>query len=93
MGPIVLELFAHGGALIATHRLMCSHVPRVGELIDSPQNADDLKGVSTLLVVDVVHRLEGQTLTPVLRCWESGSPEDFRLLFLREYGWIPEATN
>lgn len=88
MSTVILELFAHGGALVATHRLKAHHVPRAGEVIESPQNADDLNNVSTLLVVDVVHRLEGGALTPVLRCWESAKPADDRLLCLREYGWL-----
>lgn len=88
MSDVILELFAHGGALVATHRFKAHHVPRVGESIDSPRDADNLQGVSTLLVVDVVHHLEGGTLTPVLRCWESANPADDRLLLLREYGWL-----
>ena len=88
MNTFILELFAHGGAMVATHRIKADHLPRIGEVVESPQNTDDLEGVSTLLVVDVVHRLEGGTLTPVLRCWESANPADDRLLYLREYGWL-----
>lgn len=88
MTDVILELFAHGGALVATHRLKAHQVPRVGEVIDSPQDADRLEGVSTLLVVDVTHRLAGGALTPVLRCWESANPADDRLLLLREHGWL-----
>ncbi len=92
MSIIVLELFAHGGALVATHKVAASHVPRVGETIDSPRDAANLEGVSTLLVLDVVHRLEGGTLTPVLRCWESADPEADRLRHLRDGGWLaPQA--
>ena len=93
MSTVILELFTHGGAQVATHRLDTHHVPRVGEVVESLQNADDLKGVSTLLVVDVVHRLEQGTLTPVLRCWESANPADDRLLCLREYGWLAPQTD
>ncbi len=89
MTTIILDLFAHGGAHVAERRIDVDFVPRVGEVIESAQDAASLNGVSTLLVLDVVHRLEGGTLTPVLRCWESANPEQDRLLFLREVGWLP----
>ena len=51
---MILELFSHDDAQVCcTHHVTAAHVPRIGETINSPADANNLNGVSTLMVVDV----------------------------------------
>lgn len=65
-----------------------SALPRVGEWIHSPQDAPDLQGLHTLLVVDVRHELQGNRLVNVVQAWAQGDDASNRLLRLQEQGWL-----
>jgi len=64
-----------------------AHLPRVGEVIVSPEDADHLQGRDTLLVHEVEHTLQGGRLTAFVRC-HSASDSDHRRLILEEQGWL-----
>lgn len=90
---MILEFFSHSGALVVTHEVSDTYVPRIGETIRSPADAKKLNGVQTLIVVDVTYELRNGQLTPVLSCWESADPDQNRITQLRQVGWIPQSAN
>ena len=85
---MILKFRAHGGAIVAEHRVPAHFVPRVGETIVSFDDADKLNGIETLLVVDVHYMLEDGVLTPTVLCAESTEPDNERLECLRDGGWL-----
>ena len=90
---MILKFRNHGGTLVAEHRVAAHFVPRVGETIVSFDDADELNGVETLLVVDVEYHLEDGVLTPTLLCAEASFPDESRLELLRDGGWLAPADN
>ena len=90
---MILEICTKNGALVRSVEIDSPNVPRVGEVVYSPADADYLQGVDSLLVVYVHHVLSAEGLTTVVRCMARGTtdPEE-RLRTLRELGWLPPAA-
>ena len=86
---MIFWICTKNGALVREVEVDSPVVPRVGEVVVSPQDAPSLQGVSSLLVVDVQHHLDGDSLSTVVRCVARGEPESMRLLELQEAGWLP----
>ncbi len=86
---MILEIHAKNGALVRTAVINAAHLPRVGEVVHSPADAEYLQGISTLLVVDVRHELGAAGMDAIVRCIARGQPEAMRLAELQEAGWLP----
>ncbi len=86
---MILEICTKNGALVRSVEIDAPHVPRVGEVVYSPADADYLQGIDSLLVVDVHHVLSESRLATVVRCMARGEPTSMRLLELQEAGWLP----
>ena len=86
---MILEICTKNGTLVRSVEIDAPHVPRVGEVVYSPADADYLQGVDSLLVVDVHHVLSESGLVTVVRCMARGEPTSMRLVELQEAGWLP----
>ncbi len=86
---MILEICTKNGALVRSVEIDSPHVPRVGEVVYSPADADELQGIDSLLVVDVHHVLGEDGLVAVVRCMARGEPTSMRLVELQEAGWLP----
>lgn len=90
---MILEICTKNGALVRSVEVDSPNVPRVGEVVYSPADADYLQGIDSLLVVDVHHVLSAEGLTTVVRCMARGTTDsEERLRTLRELGWLPPAA-
>ena len=89
---MILEICTKNGALVRSVEIDAPHVPRVGEVVYSPADADYMQGVDSLLVVDVHHVLNESRLATVVRCMAQGTIDSQnRSNTLRELGWLPPA--
>lgn len=87
---MILEICTKNGALVRSVEVDSPNVPRVGEVVYSPADADYLQGIDSLLVVDVHHVLSAEGLTTVVRCMAQGTIDSQkRLELLLELGWLP----
>lgn len=88
-----MKLFIHahnGTTLISAIELAPdSPVPRAGECLVLPQHADDK--ITTFLVTDVSWTLEGKRLTAAVSCVAKEDSDSWRLVLLRDHGWLPPA--
>ncbi len=90
---MILEICTKNGTLVRSVEIDSPHVPRVGEVVYSPADADYLQGVDSLLVVDVHHVLSAEGLITVVRCLaQSTIDSQKRLDALIELGWLPPAA-
>lgn len=86
---MILEICTKNGTLVRSIEIDSPHVPRVGETVYSPEDADYLQGIDSLLVIDVHHVLSGSKLATVVRCWARSNPTADRLSELQDMGWLP----
>lgn len=85
-----LFIFNKNHAQVAELTLADGPVPRAGEEIALPAYAEACDGMSQFLVTEVVWVLEGKSLRAEVEC-QAMSPDHFRLLTLRDHGWVPPA--
>lgn len=74
-------------AQVADLTLADGLVPGAGEEIALPAYAAECDGMSQFLVTEVVWTLEGGELKEEVEC-QAMNPEHFRLLTLRDHGWV-----
>ena len=89
---MILEICTKNGAFVRSVEIDAPNVPRVGEVVYSRADADELQGIDSLLVVDVHHVLSESGLATVVRCHAKGEPSSGeRADLLQEMGWLPPA--
>ena len=89
---MIIEIETKNGSLTKTINVTGMAVPRAGEEIDLEQDGGHLQGATRLMVLDVIYRLAGDHLTPVVRCRPSrftpGEVDQARRELLEELGWL-----
>jgi len=91
-----LSLYSKGWALVKEFEIESPYVPRIGEIIEAPQELiDSLDGMSYLLVHQVRYFIDNNSLYPIVACQAASSSEaeatfaENRYQMLDHGGWIP----
>lgn len=88
---MIIEIESKNGSMTKTITATGMAVPRAGEEIDLGQDGGYLQGSTRLMVHDVIYRLEGDHLTPVVRCrpcrFAPNEVDQARRELLEELGW------